>query len=130
MVLPFLCKTIPAGQVAVVGDMQAQCLDYGFALLHFIYIIFIYVLCKQLSRLYKLRDCFQHLRQFLLRIPGQRLYKPFQRLRAFQRAAGMGGVLPLQAGNHIVGDLVHHMDRTAVHIENDVIAMILILMYH
>ena len=42
----------------------------------------------------------------------------------------MGGVLPFQAGDHVIGNLIHHMDGTAVHIQDDIISMILILMYH
>ena len=42
----------------------------------------------------------------------------------------MEGILPLQTGDHIIGDLVHHMDGTAVYIQDDVVSMILVLMYH
>ena len=46
VVFPFLCKTILAGKVAVMGNMEAQCLDHCLALLHFVYIILINVLGK------------------------------------------------------------------------------------
>ena len=42
----------------------------------------------------------------------------------------MGRVHGLQTADHIIRNLVHDMHRTAVHIEDNVISIILVLMYH
>ena len=39
-------------------------------------------------------------------------------------------ILAFQRPDHIVGFLVHHVDRAAVYIQDDIISVVLIQMYH
>ena len=49
MVFPFLRKAITAGQVAVMGNMQAQSLDHSGALLKLADVAFIFIFRKELA---------------------------------------------------------------------------------
>ena len=61
MVLAFLCKAVTAGQVAVMGNVQAQCLDHGFPLLKVYHKIPVNILGQELLRINQLLDFLQSL---------------------------------------------------------------------
>jgi len=65
MVLAFLCKAVAAGQVAVMGNMQAQGLDHGLTFFKIHHEIMVNVLCQKLFHVNQLLDILQRLPQFL-----------------------------------------------------------------
>ena len=65
MVLAFLCKTVAAGQVTVMGNMEAQCLDHGLTLFKIHHEIMVNVLCQKLFHINQLLDILQRLPQLL-----------------------------------------------------------------
>ena len=82
------------------GNVQAQCLDYGLALLKIKNIILVNIRKIQYSSFDGVRilDAFCH----------QRLYQ----------------------WDHIIHNIIYDMNGTTVHIHNDIIAVALILVYH
>ena len=47
MIFALFCKAVLTGEVTVMGNVQAQCLDYSLALFEIADIFFIDVFCKQ-----------------------------------------------------------------------------------
>ena len=68
MILAFLCKTVATGQIAVMGNVQAQRFYHCFPLLEIRYILLINVLRKQLFHVDKLLDVFQNFCNLCIRI--------------------------------------------------------------
>ena len=104
MIFAFLCKAITAGKITVMGDMQAKCLDHGRTFFKVHNAVFIHILCEQFPVLFELLyliDCFLNLR---LRIPVRKCPDNLI-LRVL-----------LIHSNHIIGDIIHDMDRTGVDI--------------
>ena len=128
MVLTLFRKAISAGKVTVMGNVQAQCLDYGLTLLKIKNVILINIGSKQLSCLLQFQDLVHRFGDLFLGIgdickiqysslDGVRILDTFCHQRLYQR-------------NHIIHNIIYHMDRTTVHIHNDIIAVALILVYH
>ena len=65
VVFPFLCKTISAGQVAVMGNVKAKGLDHCLALLKIHNKITVNILCKKLLHGDQLLDVLKGLSQLL-----------------------------------------------------------------
>ena len=87
VVLPFLRKAILAGQVAVVGDMQAQRLDHSLTPLKI-----------------------HH--KVLINIPGQKLFQIDQLLNIFQGLLHIvQGITPGQPASHLDLDLIRQLLR-------------------
>ena len=110
------------------GNVQAQCLDYGLALLKIKNIILVNIGSKQLSGLLQLQDLIHRFGDLFLGIgdvrkiqygglDSVRILDAFRYQRLYQR-------------DHIIHNIIHHMDRTTVHIHDDIIAVALILVYH
>ena len=110
------------------GNVQAQCLDYGLTLLKIKNVILINIGSKQLSCLLQFQDLVHRFGDLFLGIgdickiqysslDGVRILDTFCHQRLYQR-------------NHIIHNIIYHMDRTTVHIHNDIIAVALILVYH
>ena len=128
MVLSLSCKAIPAGQVTVVGDVEAECLHHCLALFKVKNIILIDIRGEQLPVLFQLQNLIHSLGNLLLRagnarqiqhrsLYGIRILDALLYQRLYQR-------------NHCVNNIVHHMDGSAVHIHHYIVAITFILMYH
>ena len=131
VVLPLLRKAVAAGQVAVMGNVEAQSLHHGFALFKIHDKILIDILCQKLLPVDQLLDILQGLTDIRNTVPGSQAAQYLLLLPLGQRS----GILQLshQLGHSLDGIInhrVHHMDGTAVHIQDNIIAIIYILMNH
>ena len=79
-------------------------------------IILILILCKQFSRMFQLCNLFVCFCHFMNRI---RIFQPVGNL--LFRACFI-------QCEYVIDNVVHHMHRAAVHIQNDIITVIFILM--
>ena len=110
------------------GNVQAQCLDYGLALLKIKNIILVNIGSKQLS-------CLLQLQNFVHRFGD--LFLGIGDIRKIQYSS-LDGVRILDAfchqrlyqWDHIIHNIIYDMNGTTVHIHNDIIAVALILVYH
>ena len=118
MVLSFLSKTIAAGQVAIVGDVQAERLYHCRTLFKVNHLSLIGILCKQGPLSLQLLHVIQRFPDLFL-CPA--VFQLFHNL--FPGAA-------LIKADHLISQLIHHMDRSAVHIQYNVITVVIITMYH
>ena len=119
-------KAVSAGQIAVVGNVQAQRFHHSLPVLERIYIILIDILCKELSGLLqgqKLLRQFLRLKKrngkLLCHRPGNFFLIPFPLINQ-----------PFHHRNRIIGRLVHHMHTAAVDIHHNMEAIIDISVYH
>ena len=119
MVLALLRKAVAAGQIAVMGDVQAQGLDYSRTLLEINDFILICIFRKEDALTGQLLHIFQHLADVALGPAVLQFRDNLIRLTG----------LVYQADN-LVSQLVHHMDSPAVHVQDDVISIIIVTMYH
>ena len=126
MILSLLCKAVFAGKIAVMGNMKAQRLYHGLSLFEIKNIIFINIRCIKLSHFLQLHHLLISILNICCFIFSLKLFK----------ACGFYLFLSLILqqflcnGDQIINHIVHYMNGTAVHIQNDVIAVILVLMYH
>ena len=119
MVFSFLRKAVPACQIAVVGNVQTERLYHRLFRLHNIfYIPFIDIFRIQPAGSSQLIQIRRSLPDLLLRIPVRQ--KPYGLFQSFF----------LIIRNHIIDQLVHHMNRTAVHIQKNIVTIIFILVNH
>ena len=119
MVLALLCKAVATGQVAVMGNVQTQRLhDRLLGSYNIVNIVFINILCIQLSFLDQLVKILSCLPDILLRV------------LVLQEIHGLLQSLFLIIRDHIINQIIHHMDGSAVHIQQDVITIIFILVNH
>ena len=123
MVLALLGKAVPAGKIAVMGNVQTQRFYHGRPLFEIHDIILIGILRKKLSRIY---ERLYLVNRFLCFRPAvlfrQSSYNFIPGIR-FRRC-------PVNPLYNVIGDIVHYMNRSAVYIQNNIIAVILILMNH
>ena len=68
MILAFLCKAVTAGQIAVMGNVQAQCLHHRLPLLKVYHKIPVNILGKELLCFNQLTDFIQRLLYILLAV--------------------------------------------------------------
>ena len=118
-------KAVVAVQVAGVGHMQAQRLDHGAALFELESLVLVGIGSKELSGCGQLVDVVKAVGDIgsgHLGMIGVLFCQQFFRL-----GAGMPGV---DEGDGIVGELIHRMDTTAVHVDHNVVAAKLVLMDH
>ena len=134
MVLPFLCKAVAAGQVAVMGHMQAQRLHHRLTVLEVADILLIYIFCKKLFRFRKLQNLIHRFGKLLLFIM---MSAVFFLTKALQHGVKNALSVPvslheqlLHRRQNLVNTIVHNMHASAVHIHHDVVAVVSVLMYH
>ena len=119
MILPFLRKTVTAGQVAVVGNMQAERLHHCGPVLKTVDCFFVHILCKQ------------HLLFFEHRAFLKSSFNIFLLIPVFQGSEYLLLTFSLiQQTDHVVDNLIHHMHGTAIYIEYNVVSIIFITMNH
>ena len=124
VVAPLRGKAVRAAQVAGVGNVQAQGLDHGVAVLKVESHVLVDIRGPQLAGLFQAGHIVDALAQVFL---GNVLT-----VAVLCHHGGndlVGGVLRVH-GNDIVCHVVHHMHRTAAGVQHDVIAVQLILVYH
>ncbi len=118
VVFPFLRKAITAGQVAVMGNMQTQGFYHRGTILKLPHVILIFVFRKQLLFFSQSPDFFVSFCKLSFRIV------PAQTGNNFFSGAGF------KQGNHIINHVIHHMYRTAVDVQNNIVTVVFILMNH
>ena len=128
MVLSLFREAIPAGQVTVMSDMEAQRLYHRLPLFEIIDIILIHIRGKQLSCRFQLQYLFHGFSQYLCRVlkllsAGQILHEGFCTLHTAGRQL-------LNQRNNIIYHIIHYMNGTAVYIQDYVVPIAFILMYH
>ena len=115
MIFAFFCKAVATGKVAVVCNVQAKCLYNCRTFLKVHNVIFVFVFCKQLSVFCQGSDFLTGFFHFCLAVfSGQFCYNLLRCVIFVQ-------------SDHIIGDIIYHMDRTTVYIKNNVITIIFIL---
>ena len=128
MVLSFFRETVAAGQVAVVGNVETESLHHRLALFDLIDQALICILCEQLSRPGQFRQIPKGLGDLTLRVLLlQRRGCCRRQFRRLQFLGGIGLFPGSQPFHQLIAQRVHHMDRAAVHIQDDLISVILIL---
>ena len=126
-------EAVPAGQVAVMGHVQAQRLHHRLTVLKISYVFLVNILRKKLLRFRQLQDLIHGFRKLLLPegADGSRFQKPFlhacQHLLLFPDAFS---IQLLRLRQDLINTIVHNMHASAVHIHHDVVAVISVLMYH
>ena len=131
MVFSLFCEAVFTCKIAVVGNVKAECLHNRLPLLYFINKIFIYIPGKQAAFFRQGNDCLENVLDIFLSVTAaQLLFQISCSFRLSQCLGRMEFILLLKHADHIICCLVHHMDCTAVYIENDVISIVLIQMYH
>ena len=119
MIFAFFCKAVATGQVTVMGNVQTQCFDNRLLGSHnIVNVIFVNIFCIQLSFL----DQFV---KVLCCLPDLTF-----RVLVLQEIHGLLQSLFLIIRNHIIDQIIHYMDGSAVHIQKDVITIIFILVNH
>ena len=119
MILPFFRETIAAGQVTVMGNVQAEGLHHSGPVLKAVDRFLVHILCEQ--HLFFFQFC-----TFLKSGPDIPLL-----VLVFQGSQDLLLTVPfIEQSNHIVDDLIHHMYGTAVHIQYNIVAIIFITMNH
>ena len=119
MILAFFCKAVTTGQITIMGNVQTQCLNYRLLCLHNIVdIIFINILCIEFSG-------FDQLVQIFCCLPDLSF-----RVLIFQKSNCLIQSFFLVIRNHIVDQIIYHMDRSTVYIQQNIITIVLILMNH
>ena len=120
------CKAVFTGQITVVGNVQAERFHHGLPLRKRIYIVFVNVLGKKLSRFFQGK---KFLRQFPCFGMGQGklLLKCLRNYLLILRPLCNQ---PLHHGNRIISGPVHHMHAAAVDIHHNMISIINIPVYH
>ena len=110
------------------GNVQAQCLDYGLALLKIKNIILVNIGSKQLSCLLQLQNFVHRFGDLFLGIGDIRKiqYSSFDGVRILDAFCHQR----LYQWDHIIHNIIYDMNGTTVHIHNDIIAVALILVYH
>ena len=89
------------------------------------------ILRKQLPCLHKLRNLQKRFFKLFLFICTPKL--PFQYPGYLRGGKGLWNklsILSVQNFCHIIAQIIHHMNRTAVYIQDDIVSVILILMNH
>ena len=115
-------EAIAAAQVAVMGDVEAECLDHSLAgQLHSLLHVHIIVISKEQALLLKLPQLLPGLLQLAPVILAQLLRQLLRQLLP-QRA--------LRRGQQIIAQLVQHVHRAAVHIGRQILAQRRKGMYH
>ena len=118
-------KAVFAVQVAGVGHVQAQRLHHRAALFQVECLVGVYILGKQLSG----GGQFFHVAQAILNFLPVHLGHI---LVFFQQRGDQLLFVParITAGDHVIGQVVHRVHRTAVYVQHDVVAIHLIGMDH
>ena len=119
MIFSFFRKAVLTGQITVVGNMQAQCFDYSWPFFKMLYRIFINVLGKQHSLIRQLLNFFKSCLQVFFGIRSRQFFCHF-----------FLGTSLIQQGDTVVYNIVHHMNRSAVYIQNNCVSITFILMNH
>ena len=128
VVLPFLREAIPAGQIAVMGDMQTQGFHHSLSVLKVKHVILVDIRREQLPGLLQFQHFLQGFPQFL---PAESDIRQVQYRRPYRGRVPDALVYQrLYQGDYMIYDLVYHMDGTAVHIHDNIVAVIFKLMYH
>ena len=118
MVFTLFRKAILTGQIAVMGNMQAQSFHYGGPLFKVNDFIFIGILRKENALLFQLFNILQDLPDLFLWIPVLKLIHNL--LSAFF----------FIERNCFIRQLIYHMNCAAVYIQHNIVAVISILMDH
>ena len=118
VVLALLGKAILTGKVAVMRNVQAQSLHNRRALFEIHDIVLVGILRKKLLVVDQHLHLIKCLFHFSLRIALP------------QRIHNLLSCMSFIQGNDIVCHVIHHMNRAAVYIQNNIIAVVLILMNH
>ena len=126
VVFTFFRKAVSAGKVTVMRNMQAKCLDNRFAVFKAVNIIFVNVLCIQLSFLCKQQNLIHRLGSLFFRIRKLLRFHEVQNLSLVFLFFYKG----LQQRNKLVNKVIHNMHSTAVDIHHDGITIALITMNH
>ena len=128
MIFSLFRKTVFTGQITVMGNMKTKCFYYCLPLFKIKNVIFINIRRKQLS-------CRLQRQQLVHRFPDFLFRKGKIGYIQYRRPNGISIFHPFidkwfYQGNHIIYNIVHHMDGPAVYIHYNVIPIALILMYH
>ena len=133
-IFAFVGKAVFASQIAVVRDMQAQRLHHCVPLLEINHSIPVYILTHQTQGLAPLAeqgaillkgtDICNHLLNFRLR--DIRL----SRILFQHRLCNLRRSVLFPQLDHIISQVVHHMDTAAVDVQDNIISVALILMNH
>ena len=119
VILSFFRKTIFAGKVTIVGDMQAQSLYHSLPCLKIQHSVFIDILREQNAGILQRITLLQRFCQFPDIV--------------FAPQTGNHRIVCIsliQQFHHIIDNIVHHMYGAAVHINNNVITIVFVLMDH
>ena len=119
MVFPFFCKAVSAGQVTVMGNMQTECLHYRRSVFKMLDGVLINIFCKQHPLLFQRPDFFQGCMQIFFSVL---LFQLFYYTILISSL--------IQKGNTVIYNIIHHMDRTTVHIQHNGITVAFILVNH
>jgi hypothetical protein len=128
MIFALFRKAILAGKVAIMGNVEAKCLHHVGSLLKVENITFIYVLGKELSVLFQFQDlihCFPDL-LFGIGNAGEVYYGRLDDVWILDSLVDQG----LHKRDHVIHDVIHHVNGTAVHVHHDIQAITFILVYH
>ena len=128
MIFALFCKAVLTGEVTVMGNVQAQCLDYSLALFEIADIFFIDVFCKQDIILRQLQNLLYRLTHLVVAV-GQLLTGFHCRCHGIHIPNAAGNKLFRQR-DYIINHIVYNMHAAAVDVHNDIIAVVLILVYH
>ena len=131
VILSFFCKTVFAGKIAVVCDMQAECLHNRLTLDNLPDKRFICINNKKLSVCSQLCHIIQYISEFFFGIfPFQLIFQLVPCTFFFQRLHCLILVHTVQTCNNFVPRLVHYMNASAVDIKYNIISIVLVLMNH
>ncbi len=119
-------KTVFTGQIAVVGDMQAERFHNRLPVFKSVYVILVDVLRKKLPLLFQIQDFPDRLLR-LGRLHGKLLCHGTGNFFPFLHPLPKK---PLHDRDGIVGGFIHHMDAAAVDIHHNMISVVYVLMYH
>ena len=118
MVLALLREAVAAGQVAVMGDVEAEGLDHGGTFLKVDDPVLIGILREKRPLVLQGLHVLQHLPDLSFR-PS-----------AAQPGDDLLRLMLLIEADDLVCQLIHHMDRSAVHIQDNIVTVVIIAMNH
>ena len=118
VVFSFLRKAVAAGQIAVMGDMKAQCFYHCGTLFEINDLVLIGIFREKRSLVFQHLHIIQHFPDILFRPSVLQLCHDILRSAVLIQAY------------HLIGQLIHHMNSSAVHIQNNVVTVVIIAMYH
>ena len=126
VILAFPRKTIFAGQVTIMGNMQTKRLHHRLSVLKTVKILFINIFGEKHPFFFQRKNLFHgllHLRLLQGKLPGHRFHNLFFLFHLLRKQF-------LHNRNHIICQFIHYMNTAAVDIQYYVISIIYILMYH